>query len=1139
MIISDLRMNKENILYDVECNTYEEIKSKDGKIEKCGYDKFKFVTNDNTINFNIANEKNLKLITEKLDRNFYALATITAYDVNKKNYKKQFFLQISFFSNFQRLGKIPIIIDDDIKERIEKRYVRRGKELNQVLEDNFKLVNGRGNCFAYTNGSGYNVNKIDEVKEIDESNDIVENNDEKFEKKVKNKEYMNIYGKDFDFQLVIENQNEIDSKLKVKKLISKRRKRPTMRIAEGTLEFSNHKMMLSKKVKEILSDTKGYLEIWNQYSEQEGNLLLENARKVGLISVERNNMSKDKDGIYLPYIKLSDESKEIIGNNSFLLFSDEKPIYLENEKITWDEYKEKELENSIRNKGEQVKVKRIENGGFILEEIDGALPSGEYISLSIIGDKQQIYRRENARNRIKNGEAANPNLGLILEGKLSEELISAKERERKKPLSDFVRNKIFKNDPTPKQREAIEIALNTPDIAIIQGPPGTGKTTVITAIIERLNELCDKNEKVSGQVLITSFQHDAVRNVIERLRVNSLPTIKFGKQSSDEEDLTNDKLIEEWCENYIEILNEKNPELFESEQMNILNRLHNIYLVYPNDTNAMNFLNFAKTITNDIDIIEKIERLIEIRKREENHDNLKILNLIRRLRTTKEGFLDDGSENADILLQELESIGLNTNIDENAKIVDILDKASYYFDKEPDEELLSDLSFIKSYLLKKCIPKPIYKIDSIDSEVVEIYNELNLNTREHEDRKAAILGDLLRELRINRYEVEKSLEHYLFVYSATTQQSEGKEIKNAKNVNKNAHPEYDTVVVDEAARVNPADLMIPLAQAKNRIILVGDHRQLPHIYNEEVFENIKSNGEDFDINNIKKSMFEYLFEKAKELEKIDNIQRTVTLDAQYRMHPVLGNFASDEFYKIHNEEEAFKSPRQAYEFEQFISKKQFPIEWYNLPDKYGSERKVGTSRVRDCEAEFIAEKIYKSINSNEGKNLSYGVISFYSEQVKLIKKILKNKLGTDSEKVRVGSVDAFQGMEFDVIFLSIVRSNRNKPTVRISRDEKPKKIDFEKLEVDKNKFNEKDEYKEWELYRDKVGLQNYGFLVSENRLCVALTRQKKLLIVVGNADMFSGKEWGRLAEICVPGIKHLYELCDREGVIYSGKSEGI
>lgn len=292
------------------------------------------------------------------------------------------------------------------------------------------------------------------------------------------------------------------------------------------------------------------------------------------------------------------------------------------------------------------------------------------------------------------------------------------------------------------------------------------------------------------------------------------------------------------------------------------------------------------------------------------------------------------------------------------------------------------------------------------------------------------------------------------------------------------------------------------------------------------------------MNNIKKSMFEYLLEKAKKLEKLDNVQRTIVLDAQYRMHPMLGEFVDDVFYKPHDEH--FASPLPAKNYAQYISKKPLPVEWYDFPDEYGSERKEGTSRVRECEADFIVDKINTFINSEEGKSLSYGVITFYSEQVKTIKRKLKARLGEAANKIRVGSVDAFQGMEFDVIFLSVVRSNSSDPMVRMDRGEKPQKIDFSRIGLDVRELDkEGTTYKEWELYRDKVGIQNYGFLISENRLCVSLSRQKKLLIVVGNSKMFSGGEWGKIAEICVPGMKKLYELCKREDVIYDGHSESI
>lgn len=88
-----------------------------------------------------------------------------------------------------------------------------------------------------------------------------------------------------------------------------------------------------------------------------------------------------------------------------------------------------------------------------------------------MGDERQIARREDARKRIAEGKAANPALGLILEGQLTEELGAYSTRKKIMPLSSFVKEKIFKYDPTETQKKAIDIALNTPDIAIIQGPP--------------------------------------------------------------------------------------------------------------------------------------------------------------------------------------------------------------------------------------------------------------------------------------------------------------------------------------------------------------------------------------------------------------------------------------------------------------------------------------------------------------------------------------------------------------------------------------------------------------------------------------------------------------------------------------------
>ncbi|MDF1546716.1 MAG: AAA domain-containing protein, partial [Bacteroidales bacterium] len=69
----------------------------------------------------------------------------------------------------------------------------------------------------------------------------------------------------------------------------------------------------------------------------------------------------------------------------------------------------------------------------------------------------------------------------------------------------------------------------------IAGGTGSGKTTVVTAILERLNEEYDKTKSIRGQILVSGFQHDAVENIVARLSVNALPAVKFGKRSGDSE----------------------------------------------------------------------------------------------------------------------------------------------------------------------------------------------------------------------------------------------------------------------------------------------------------------------------------------------------------------------------------------------------------------------------------------------------------------------------------------------------------------------------------------------------------------------------------------------------------------------------
>ena len=281
-----------------------------------------------------------------------------------------------------------------------------------------------------------------------------------------------------------------------------------------------------------------------------------------------------------------------------------------------------------------------------------------------------------------------------------------------------------------------------------------------------------------------------------------------------------------------------------------------------------------------------------------------------------------------------------------------------------------------------------------------------------------------------------------------------------------------------------------MAKARKKIILVGDHRQLPHLIDEEleqkIIEKEKESGSEKNTDleeyyNL--SLFELLFKRLKELEQTDGIKRIITLDAQYRMHPLLGQFASDNFYKKHKEE--FKSPRPVEDFLHNLPETENKAcIWLDVPKHLGLETRVGTSIKRKAEITTIINHLEKWRNSKEGKDLTYGIITFYKAQSDAIKQALKIKKIKD---IRIGTVDAFQGMEFDIVFLSAVRCNNKK---------------------------------------------NYGFLAMENRLNVAVTRQKKALVFVGDAEFLTSSD-ARL-ETNISAVGNFYDLCKQNGVILQG-----
>lgn len=1068
-------------------------------------------------------------------------------------------VKIIFFNGeIVEIGDVEIGIDERIESTAKRNGIRfnGAEELGGVLNDKCKISVGGEDFFLLMSGPSAKADFEADIPEDEYSPDSQAVVQEKYRE-------FSIYGE--RVRIPVERRNVDKSKdifFATKAIFKDNQKSEgSLRLARGTVQFSDYtktgriRALAAGAMSQLTKETGSYLKQWDEYGAIEGEMLLARAKAVGRI--DYHGTEQTTKGVKFFVSSIPDQLTE----GDEIEITSEEPLYLKNPDLTWEAYN-KVLEEAFKSKSsrnkrinkeadidltpveravekekkdhnidsfrkaESIYAKIISLSRTSIELDLPSIPSGQmFLILSINGDKIQIERRMRARSAILEGRCANPLLGLLIEE--GGTLPDIQRVTKLKPLTSFVKEKIFKHPPTDRQVEAIDVALNTPDIALIQGPPGTGKTTVVTAILERLNEEYDKTKSIRGQILVSGFQHDAVENIVARLSVNALPAVKFGRRSGDSE-FTEDAVTEKinkWCSNVAENIRNKNPQIAQTEDQVRLTELFVAYSLCPSKNNTVSLMKRILDLPRDViseDITSEAEEIINSLQTELKPNDPSTLRLVRALRVSEAAFEDDGAARAVDLLDKIEDEPANLDLS-------VLEKAARWRSGKP-LSFLTELRELKESLLYKYLPSPDFRTEKPREDVLRLVAtvsqllEKKLNSTNKRD---AILAEFLHELEDNPDGVREAIEDYNFVYAATTQQAVGKDIIRSKNKNvrydqRTEMVKYDTVIIDEAARTSPRDLLIPMSQAEKRIILVGDHRQLPHLIDEEVaraLEGEDSSGPSVDVDFVKKSMFEYLFNRLKKLEEKDGIKRTVTLDAQYRTHPLLGDFASNNFYQKYNE--GYRSPLSESHFEQRLQGiEEKAAIWIDVPNSQGQEAVLPSrSRQRVSEAKVIAEHVNKWIGSEEGSGLSFGVISFYKAQVFAVYEALQKFgiteraqdgtwqicqeyrfLENGEERLRIGTVDAFQGMEFDIVFLSMVRSqdmNALPPHIRNEQDYKKKQ---QKL---------------------------FGHLMSENRLCVSMSRQKKVLAIVGDGVLANSQ----IAVDAVPALKNFYDLCHEKGVI--------
>jgi hypothetical protein len=267
-----------------------------------------------------------------------------------------------------------------------------------------------------------------------------------------------------------------------------------------------------------------------------------------------------------------------------------------------------------------------------------------------------------------------------------------------------------------------------------------------------------------------------------------------------------------------------------------------------------------------------------------------------------------------------------------------------------------------------------------------------------------------------------------------------------------AHPvfegmRFNGVLVDEAGQATELSTLVPLMHLtpNGSCALVGDHKQLP-----ATVACLEA-----DIEGLGNSLFERLAAQG---------TTPILLNIQYRMHPAIAHYPSQEYYSGLLRSGVRGSKRKPPQGIQWPVP-QAPVTF--LPVE-GREQRDGTSYTNQAEVNAVQELLRAVLAGGEIKPSEIGIITPYAAQVRLFRQCLgipsKAELMGPAAAAQaancpdVASVDGFQGREKELIFMSTVRANER---------------------------------------------GNVGFTGDPRRLNVSFTRAKRGLVICGNFDTLS------------------------------------
>ena len=249
---------------------------------------------------------------------------------------------------------------------------------------------------------------------------------------------------------------------------------------------------------------------------------------------------------------------------------------------------------------------------------------------------------------------------------------------------------------------------------------------------------------------------------------------------------------------------------------------------------------------------------------------------------------------------------------------------------------------------------------------------------------------------------------------------------------------FELVIIDEASQILEPNIVGILTarqeegRAIDRFILVGDHKQLPAVVQQQGeadVENTSSVLENIHLSSCANSLFERLILTERAAGRTDFIG---TLHKQGRMHPDIADFANRKFYAkeqlecvplahqletelAYNEEseDALDNMLKAH---RMIFIPSMPCKQLNISEKVNTD-----------EARIIADllrRLYRQMSKDFDPQKSVGVIVPYRNQIAMIRKEIERLEIPALEDISIDTVERYQGSQRDVILYSFTIQSR-------------------------------------------------------------------------------------------------------------------